>query len=280
MALLHKFELSEAEAWPIFAAWNQTNALPHWKEPELRKLLADAARKVGGGTRPIPIAATPRRCEPPPPEKRPVLRHPTLAEIEQIAALRKVRPEAVYMLALEGLLFTAHFRGQRCFAIHEGNFTQFRRMDGAKFRSGGMTESKTFNLKGSTATFIGKRRLGQGTPVLLVEGPVGILEAVSAALEVDADARGWTVIAASSAHVTMGHEWLRLLAGHYVRILPDNDPAGHKAVGQWSATLRRAGISTSGFHLPEEFKDLGPVVERADLHLSLISEIFTVPSHA
>jgi hypothetical protein len=149
----------------------------------------------------------------------------------------------------------------------EGKFAQARRFDGGLLPvQGGRKQSKAKNLPGSEGAFIGRKwALGSTCPVLLVEGVIGLVEALAAVM-LARDALDWTCLAAVSASSRFGRdaELLHALVGRRVHIIPDAGSTGEEAASMWMAELEDAGVhvQTEPVPLPIACKDLGDVVSR------------------
>lgn len=288
MAAVKGFSLSPDAAMAVLKEWNEANASPQWTERELAHKIREAAKSPkpsgyllannrpemalhafaeGGRLSPyLEGEETARKARLR--STWPTFRHPSPEETERIASLRSVSTDAVALLAHAGILRATTVDGHPCVIIREGAFAQARRLDGHPLRLRDGREVKAKNLPGSEGLFLGRKWLGgPQCPVLLVEGALALLEAVSAALSVDADVRdpaGWTFIAATSASSRFNAEWLALLAGRRIRIAGDNDAAGREAVAKWTASLRTAGCVVDAVRIPQPFKDLGDVLKTPD----------------
>lgn len=286
VTLARGFAMSEADALPILMAWNQTHCQPPWTESELRHKLRSAA----GSTRPLAYlldeAAT--NCDRTAPdfeseaEKKarqrkawPEFKPLKPVGITAIAKLRHMLPDAVDLAHRHGFLKSAEIEGQKSFIIHEGTFAQARRLDGEPFTRSDGTKIKAKNLPGSEGAFIGQRWLGDTQHVLLVEGVIGLLEALAAFTLVNM-ADSWSILAATSANSRFARDpsLLARLAGRHVRILPDADEAGLNAAASWLADLEGAGARVDAFALPNGFKDLGEVVASSESHLETLTSLF------
>lgn len=275
--LVHGFALGEQEALPLLLEWN-TQCLPPWTEAELRHKLRSAAQNPGdkpqghlleeksfssysysssrnSGRQTQKAASGTQALRPEP------LTHD---DIRAIAALRGIYPDAVDLAHRWGLLKMTTLEGQRCFIIHEGSFAQARRLDGKPFTRPDGAQIKARNLPGSTGAFIGKAWLERHphiTHVLLVEGCIGLIEALAALCLVDVKVP-WGIIAATSASSRFARDpqLLETLRGKHVRVIPDTDPAGLAAASSWMADLGQSGISHDAEALPEGCKDLGALL--------------------
>jgi hypothetical protein len=195
------------------------------------------------------------------PPSWPGFRVPARRDLESIAALRLVSAEAAFLLAAHRHLWCCRWRGADCFAIRHEGFAQVRRMDGRPFITADGTSLKMLNLPGSTGSFLNPGGPGApDVPLLLTEGPVGLLESIEALLRADRAKDAWhatALMAAVSAGCRFTDSELRALAGRRVRILPDNDPAGRNAAETWARALRSARCRVECVGLPSGVKDLG-----------------------
>ena len=278
------FAMTEQDALPILLAWNQSHCQPPWSEADIRHKLRSAAtstRPLGyllndAETLHIPCTSGITSDE----EKKawlreswPKFREPTLAEIETISRLRLLPGSALRTAADVGLLRVGDYEHAACYILTEGNFAQARRLDGLPLpiRDG---VSKAKNLPGAVGAFMGAGLLGEVSNVLLVEGCIGLLEALgSIAL---ADAHGWTAIAATSASSRFHRapDLLTRLKGRRVRIVPDADEAGLEAAATWLADMENAGAFVDAIKVPPECKDLGPIVSDSFTHQPFLTALF------
>ncbi len=285
-ALTRGFAMTEQDALPLLMAWNQTHCQPPWTESELRHKLRSAVsstRPLGylldeAGSRPDNTApdfeseaekkARQRKAWP---EFKPL----KAAGITAIAELRHMLPDAVDLAHRWEFVRGAEIEGQRCFIIHEGKFAQARRLDGQPFTRSDGTKIKAKNLPGSTGAFIGQHWLGDTQNVLLVEGAIGLLEALAAYALVNMK-ESWSILAATSASSRFARDpaLLALLKGRSVRIIPDADEAGMDAAASWLADLETAGVRADAMALPEGFKDLGDIIAAPESHLETLNAIF------
>lgn len=280
------FDLSEEEALPLLAKWN-TACLPPWTESELRHKIRDAAASQKPAGYLLDESEVPARERTAPdfeseaekkvrqrrawPEFKPL----THADISRIAELRRMLPDAVDLANRHGFLKAAEIEGHGCFILHEGSFAQARRFDGKPFTRSDGTRIKAKNLPGSEGAFLGQRWLGDTQHVLLVEGVIGLLEALAAFALVNM-AGNWSILAATSASSRFARDpaLLARLTGRHVRIVPDADEAGMNAAASWLADLEAAGARADAVALPDGFKDLGEIVAAPESHLETLNEIF------
>lgn len=291
--IVRGFAISEADALPILTRWNQTHCQPSWSLPELRHKLKDASTS----SRPLGYllkdeAPTRDRTAPDfenDAEKEarkkvsqrkawPTFKTLKPAGIEAIAKLRHMMPDAVELAHHHGFLKGAEIDGHKCFIIHEGTFAQARRLDGLPLTMHDGTESKPKNLLGSQGAFIGQKLLGQTTHVLLVEGVIGLVEALAAFLLAEDMKKNWSVIAATSASSRFARDpaLLARLAGRHIRIVPDNDEkgTGYDAAYSWLADMENAGATVDAIKLPPECKDLGPIISNHQSYQPFINSLF------
>ena len=287
-ALTRGFAMPEQDALPLVMAWNQTHCQPPWTESELRHKLRSAVsstRPLGylldeaGAWRDNTAPDFENEAEKKERQRRtwPEFMPLKPAGIMAIAELRHMLPDAVDLAHRWGFLRSAEIEGHRCFIIHEGTFAQARRLDGQPFTRGDGTKIKAKNLPGSTGAFIGHHWLGDTQNVLLVEGVIGLLEALAAFALVNM-AGSWSIIAATSASSRFARDpaLLALLAGRHVRILPDIDEngTGMDAAATWLADLEAAGVHADAMALPEGFKDLGEIIAAHESHLETLNTLF------
>jgi hypothetical protein len=287
--LVRGFSISEADALPILTRWNQTHCQPSWSLPELRHKLKDASTS----SRPFGYLLkddAPDRNRTWPnfeseSEKKarqrkawPEFKMLKPAGIETIAKLRHMRPDAIALAHRHSFLRGAEMDGHKCFIIYEGTFAQARRLDGLPFTRPDGTEIKAKNLSGSEGAFIGQRWLGNTSHVLLVEGVVGLVEALAAFLLAEDVKKNWSVIAATSAGSRFVRDpaLLSRLAGRHVRIVPDNDEkgTGYDAAASWMADMENAGATVDAIQLPPDCKDLGTIVSNHLSYQPFINSLF------
>jgi hypothetical protein len=202
--------------------------------------------------------------------------HLTTAEIEVVARLRHLPIELVRGFARIGFMQAGCVDGHRCFIMRERAFAQARRLDGTPFTGADGRDIKAKNLPGSKGAFTGRYWLGgPSVRVLLVEGVIGLLEAF-VAHEMAAPSPSWTIVAATSAQSRFARDpdLLKLLAGRFVRIVPDMDDAGLKGAGSWLRDLEAVGATVEAFKLPPKCKDLGAIATAPEIHHQTLKSLF------
>jgi hypothetical protein len=282
------FSLPEQDVMDVLMPWNERTAQPPWSRAELLHKVRDAAKS----TKPdgymlnnddaFTPAYTPRHRAAPmavdPTKEEQRRKGPSIHPIgergvQTIADLRGLPVIAVEMVKRAGFLGKTNWHGHDCFVLGEGKFAQARPFDGGLLpTSGGAKKSK--NLPGSEGAFIGRKWcLESRCPVLLVEGAIGLVEAVAAILGRDA---GWAPLAAVSASSRFARdpELLQSLAGRHVRIIPDDGDAGHDAAAIWLAELETVGATVDAIQTPDGCKDLGDVMANAGAHSDFLNSLF------
>jgi hypothetical protein len=288
-ALVKGFSLSVEAALPLLLAWNR-DCKPPWSEADLRRKLRSAASSSGKAEgyllpdRPMASRAhsAPRienEAERRAWQRRqwPELRRLSREEMLTIARLRGIPWEGLYIAHCYGLLKACELDGHDCFVVCEGRFAQARRFDGQPLTNAEGRPIKAKNLPGSEGAFVGRGLLSQAPHVLLVEGVVGLLEALTAYALVDME-KSWTVLAATSASSRFERDptLLKALAGRHVRIVPDQDSAGLNAAASWLQDLRNAGVTVDIQQLPDGCKDLGALLTTPEPNLDELNLIFQI----
>ncbi|MES2467023.1 MAG: toprim domain-containing protein [Verrucomicrobiota bacterium] len=287
--LVRGFAIPIPDAKRILAAWNETNADPKWTDQELDRKLAEALEKGRMETgchlrdddrhqqrnrapyRPRPDApatglADDEKSRRKAAERAAVmasLRLPTASEMEIIAELRRVSIKAVLYLTQDGFLKVGQWRSGAVFAIQSGDFAQIRRMDGDRFWEGG---PKELNMAEPTPAFIVSRNSSpDGTRTIIAEGLVELLSLTELEIRAeeyrrthfpDIEYQPVAFAVASSAGSKIDDIALESLRCKSIRIIPDNDPAGHKAAQHWTERILAAGIHIDNLLMPVG-KDLG-----------------------
>ena len=122
------------------------------------------------------------------------------------------------------------------------------------------------NAPGSTGgAFIHNVVAGESKPVVVAEGAIGYLEALTALSYAGLNFQDWQIAAAHSCGSRFANDpsLLDSMAGRVVRIIRDGDVAGHKAAEIWGAELHAVGCRVEVIDLPEGIKDLGELLEKA-----------------
>lgn len=278
-SLVRGFSIPEADAFPLIVEWNATHATPPWSERELRHKLQDAdrsSRRAAGyllDDKPTTgVASVLAREQAAKQAKRdawPAFQPLSARSVDAICTLRGLLPAAVEAAIYAGYLVGGPVDGHRSFILREGIFAQARRFDGQPFELAGKP-IKAKTLPGAEGQWIGWRTIGRDNPILIVEGAIGLLEAMSAIMAVDAD--HWTVLAAVSASSRFTGQDLHRLKGRRVRIVMDGDSTGADAAAVWAASLNGLEIKTDVFRLPDGLKDIGDALKDT----TLLREIFAL----
>jgi hypothetical protein len=274
LALVKGFNLPESETMPLLSEWN-AQCFPPWSEADLRHKLKSAAASdrphgylVAGDDQPRDRVTPDHETES---ERKARLRQswPEFkrlkpAGVEMIAKLRGINIDAVDLANRCGLLRGAVIDGHPSFIITEGAFSQARRLDGQPFEKSDGSKIKAKNLSGSEGAFIGRSWLCAAQHVLLVEGCIGLVEAMAALLpSYVATEEPWGVIAATSAgsRFARAPDLLASLASRHIRIIPDNNKTGMDAAASWLADLEGVGAKVEIITLPDRYGDLGDLLK-------------------
>ena len=206
----------------------------------------------------------------------PKLDPPTPATLARIAELRRLPLPVVQAADRRGYLAQCVIDGAPCFVIREGEFAQARRLDGSPIvlADGRTTKAKT--LPGSVGSFIGWRTLDTAGPVLLIEGVISLLEAAGA-MRLSRTGTPWRILAAVDAGRRLEGVHLSRLFSRHVRIVPDADAAGDKALARWSQSLSAAGSTVDAVQLPDGVKDIGDLLKQPERYAADITTIFSQP---
>lgn len=291
--LVKGYSLPDADAWQLITEWNGLNSQPLWSEAALRRKLSEAAKSgrpdgylLNGLDRAL-SRRTPRRTTTTPAadddavtaarhrQSWPTFRPLTDSEIIKIANLRHVALSAVHSFSGLGFMPAATVEGHECFVIHEGAFAQARRFDGGTMTTAG-GPAKTKTLMGSRGAFIGHSWLGgPDHKVLMVEGCIGLLEALAGLLACNPPAL-WTLVAATSAgsRFSRDPELLAALSGRFVRILADPNEAGLVGAASWLADLEGEGCTVEVLTPPDDPGDWGEVFSKQHEHKQILQAIF------
>lgn len=258
------FDLSEDATLELLSEWNATHAQPPWNAADLRHKIQDAGRS----TKPAGyLLANDQPAKPAPtcPDeaaatraKWPEFRSPGLRDLRALANLRHLDVRSLIPASHEGLLqFTQHPKHGECYVFTEGTFAQIRRVDGQPLRLSDGSAQKDINLPGSKGSWFGYCLLEKhpAAPVLLIEGCIGLLEAMHTIRL--AKQEGWIPFAANSASSKMTERELTLLKGRQVIIAADRGKAGADAAIRWQASLAGCDVTAAIWVPPPEASDLG-----------------------
>lgn len=193
---------------------------------------------------------------------------------EELAALAKLRGLAVPALRLADERGFLHF-GQQwgrafwCITDAARCGAELRRMDGELWPGFGEVPPRKAHCYGDKAWPVGLMEAEAFANVLLVEG-VGDFLAAHAVIDGESRAADVAALCCMGAGVKLSPEVAKRLAGKRVRIVPQMDEPGQRAVLLWARSLRDAGAVVDGFSLAgivdsmgQVIKDLGDVFAKA-----------------
>ena len=188
----------------------------------------------------------------------PALHRGTVAEIEAVAAMRGLRPDAISLAQSLGTLGFGKVSGQACWVLtdRERRIAEARRVDGRLFPAQyGLIERKAHTLRGSCKAWpVGVavlHELPAFRALMLVEGGPDYL----AALHFLCAAEVWDVLPVAMLGRSTGSRIdpaaLELMKGRRVRIYPHADADGGGATGarRWAAQLQAQGCTVDHFPL-------------------------------
>ncbi len=204
-----------------------------------------------------PSTPTPSRKASAKPQEPLRLREGTDRELEALARLRGVSVEAVTTLqSLGRLLFGRHY-GHSAFFIGKGDYWQAKRLDGELWFGSG----KCITASGNPPNFIAANfNPDTTTHVILLEGLVGILEGVEAALRCAPSLGNVAVVGAYHKCSRLTGEQARKLSQRRVLIVSDNDSGGLDASAAWFNAITGYG-GEAVREVPSTGKDLGDVLK-------------------
>ncbi len=251
--LVHGYDLTPDEALPHLRRYNDA-ASPPWPESALLAKLNSADRKGGNRgwlrrpgegerkNKPAPAPAPPK-----PPRPRPETFIPNDTEIAEIARVRGISPAAVSLAVANGVLSVGTNRELPAYFLHGPGIFQAKRLDGEKWKMRDGSESKVdtyFPVKG----FGIRCGINQHTrTVIIIEGLVGLLEAVEAVQRAEDESgecwEGVGVIAAYSKASVLSNKNATYLSTRHVMILADAGEPGLKAAKGWRRAIKAAGGS-------------------------------------
>ena len=215
----------------------------------------------------------------------PIPRPLTAKEGGAVAYLRECPQAGVAILSQNRRLMADDAR-PGCYLLTDGRtdgrgHRQYRNLDGAPFHHG----QKSDNAKGSAGKgFFCLSYLRQLDPdelVFITEGSISLLEAVSCQWLCEGRARRWHFLAAHSAASTFNAEpdLLQSIAGHHVRILPDDGEAGRKGAKAWRDELRAVGCNIDFAVLPDGFQDLKKLLGEGSDAFPAIRSLLSYPTN-
>lgn len=297
VVLIRGFNLPHDEALALLKEWNESKALPPWSERELVAKLNSAAKdgkmayghllrdqqpdRANSGPAALPVKAqrTAKIYSPAELEAKAALRAkwetpivPNFEHMEAVSHLRHCARESVETMVQSGLMHFefvfdyADSQKHLCFVIVGENLRQARRLDGVQLTNKAGNQIKSKNLPGSLAMgYIWKPSPGAArNPILLLEGVVGYLEALTALRWAGPYPNRWEVMAAHSANASRFcnvPEILSEISGRRVRIIQDSDPGGRAAALAWGQELSAAGCQVELVTLPPGMKDIGDLLK-------------------
>jgi hypothetical protein len=306
VVLIRGFRLSDSDAMALLLKWNAT-CQPPWPERDLRDKIKSAhkdSRKPYGyllneGKYAAPLSSrrtAPRATASPPATPKPYtdeelaekagkqarwnpLQAITIKEVDQIAVARACPIAGPEILAQAGLIM-ADKMWPGCYVLTHQGFRQYRRIDGTNMPCG----QKSQNAPGSHAKgFFGLLSQFENREpddlVFVVEGPPGLLEAVSMQWLCAPHARRWKMLAAHSAFSRFFYEpvLLKAIAGRHCRILPDAGKVGTAAAKAWRDELRAVGCRVDFATLPDGFQDMKKLLAAGSDGLPAMRSILAYP---
>lgn len=306
VVLIKGFGLSDSDAMALLLEWNAT-CQPPWLEHDLRDKIVSAHRDsrkplgylLNEGESPAPVK--PGKPAPRATSSRPAtpraytaeelaekakiqvkwnpLEHLKVSAIQQLAQGRNCPTAAVEIPSQVGLIM-ADKAWPGCYVLTYKGFRQYRRINGTNMPCG----QKSQNAPGSLAKgFFGLlsqfENLEPDDIVFIVEGAIGLLEAVAIQWLCAPHARRWKILAAHSASSRFFYEpeLLKSIAGRQCRILPDAGKAGTAAAKAWRDELRAVGCRVDFATLPDGFQDLKKLLEAGSVGLAAMRSILAYP---
>lgn len=188
----------------------------------------------------------------------PQLAAPSQANMDRIAALRRVSGEAIASATERGFLFVTQWRGADCWVLTDSArwLCQFRRMDGEPFARHDGPGCKAWTARGSFAAWpLGCEKARDFPAVALVEGGGDFLAALHFII---AEGREGLVspVAMLGASQRIAEPALAYFVGKRVRIFPhvdkphaDGKAPGLEAAVRWQEQLTAAGACVECFNL-------------------------------
>jgi hypothetical protein len=177
--------------------------------------------------------------------------------VEALAALRGVSVEAVTTLQSLGRLLFGRHCGHSAFFIGGGDYWQAKRLDGELWFGSG----KCITASGNPPNFIAANfNPDTTTHVILLEGLVGILEGVEAALRCAPSLGNVAVVGAYNKCSRLTGEQARKLSQRRVLIVSDNDSGGLEASAAWFNAITGYGGEAER-EVPTTCRDLGDILK-------------------
>ena len=214
----------------------------------------------------------------------PALRPTNNSERNMIPPIRFTPSAPVDILAQCGLIMIDPARAD-CFVLSDGRTNgrghrQYRKFDGTLFPNGRKSKNATGSAAKGFFTFCPQPKLDPDELIFIVEGTIGLLEAVSCGWLCEGRARRWRFVAAHSAISTWHAEpdLLSTIAGHHVRILPDAGAAGLKGAKAWRDELRSAACTVDFVTLPDGCQDLKRLLAAGSDGVAAIQSLFRYPT--
>ena len=171
----------------------------------------------------------------------------TDSELQAVATLRGINPEATAEASKRGLLRFGTICGFPCWLLLDQSrkSAQARRIDGRQFPSiGGLSERKAHTLRGSCQSWpLGLLEAVQKPFLAVVEGGADMLAAIHFSL-CEGAAERVGVVAMLGASNSFPDDTLHHFHGKRVRLFVHDDPAGLAAAARWEKQLRAAGAMT------------------------------------
>lgn len=268
------FNIPPDAAFPLLAEYN-ARAVPPWPDNALRLKLSRVDRFQG--ERGFLLAEEHRKKDPPPvnrsaqakpPQSKevlwPTLRLPTVEEMILMERVRGgVRREAFQLAANHGILRVGLNRTRRnvsAWWLCGDGFVQAKTFDGSAWDGKSM---KVDTHGSATGKWITCGATEHAKKIILVEGPVGIIEVIEALLRADEEAGHWHegvgAMASYNAKTDLSPELCRYLAPRSVLIIADAGPTGLEGAKRWRSSIKAAGGSAR--ILQPESGDLGDLLK-------------------
>jgi hypothetical protein len=148
--------------------------------------------------------------------------------------------------------------GHSAFFLGKGDYWQAKRLDGELW----FGSSKCITASGTPPSWLTVNLKDSTTHVVIVEGLVGVLEAVEAILRCGAGIGTVAVAGAYNRTSSLSGEQARYLSQRRTLIVADNDSGGLEAAARWQKTILLFGGEVERV-VPLNGKDLGDVLKRS-----------------